>query len=98
MINDKLANRGPLTFREAVLAIVHHIPAGQTMTYREVAIAAHRPYAYRAVGNTLHQIWQTDRGQTVPCHRVIRSDGRAGGYADGLQTKVLKLQAEGVRI
>ena len=46
------------------------------MTYGQVALAAGRPGAARAVGNIMAHNDDT----TVPCHRVIRSDGKIGGY------------------
>lgn len=59
------------------------IPKGSTRTYREVAAAAGRPNAYRAVGNILNKNYDP----TIPCHRVIRSDGSPGGYNRGTAAK-----------
>lgn len=78
-------------FRDKVFAIVKRIPRGKTMTYKEVASAAGRPRAYRAVGNILN----TNYDPKIPCHRVIRSDGRTGGYNRGEAQKVLRLRSEG---
>lgn len=64
------------------------------MTYGEVAAAAGRPGAARAVGNILNKNYD----QSIPCHRVVRSDGTPGGYNRGLQRKVLKLKTEGVKV
>lgn len=83
-----------MTFRKAIIATVRAIPSGQTRTYQEVAEAAGRPRAYRAVGNILHRAWQTDHGRTVPCHRVVRSDGTPGGYAGGPAVKAQLLRDE----
>jgi O-6-methylguanine DNA methyltransferase len=60
------------------------------MTYKEVAILAGHPKAYRAVGNILHENYDPN----IPCHRVIRSDGKTGGYnrGSGLKEKMLKLE------
>lgn len=44
-----------LTFKERVFKVVSKIPRGAVMTYKEVAKAAGRPRAYRAVGNILHR-------------------------------------------
>lgn len=86
-------------FTVAVQRIVRGIPAGQTMTYKEVAVAAGRPRAWRAVGTILRRDYRTDRGQTIPCHRVVRSDGKAGSYAGGGPlAKRHKLSAEGVQL
>jgi O-6-methylguanine DNA methyltransferase len=71
------------SFRERVFAVVRKIPKGKTMTYKEVAWAAGSSGAYRAVGNILSTNFDPD----IPCHRVIRSDGKLGGYNRGLGKK-----------
>lgn len=53
------------------------------MTYKEVAKLAGRPKAYRAVGNILNK----NHNPVIPCHRVVRSDGKAGGYNRGTKIK-----------
>ncbi len=70
------------SFREEVLNVVRQIPAGKTMSYGEVAHQAGSPGAARAVG----QIMARNQDKSVPCHRVIRSDGKLTGY-NGLQGK-----------
>ncbi len=83
-----------MSFRKKVLKIVSHIPAGQVLTYQQVARRAGRPKAYRAVGNILSRNY--DSG--IPCHRVIRSDGKLGGYNRGLAKKKGLLELEGVNL
>lgn len=61
------------------------------MTYGEVAALAGSDGAARAVGNIMKQNYDP----TVPCHRVVRSDGTAGGYNRGEQNKISILQSEG---
>jgi O-6-methylguanine DNA methyltransferase len=78
-------------FSEAVYRAVSQIPLGQTMTYKEVARAAGRPRAYRAVGNILNK---NRDFENIPCHRVIRSDGKPGGYALGENKKRRLLEEE----
>lgn len=63
-------------FKQRVLAVVKSIPEGKTMSYQEVAAAAGSPGAARAVGT----IMSRNSDESVPCHRVIRSDGSIGGY------------------
>lgn len=63
-------------FPDHVRAIVRSIPKGKTMTYGEVAKVAGRPGAARAVGT----IMARNDDKSVPCHRVIRGDGKLGGY------------------
>jgi O-6-methylguanine DNA methyltransferase len=78
------------SFRDRVFAIVKTIPAGKTLTYKEVAIRAGNPRAYRAVGNILH----TNYDPKIPCHRVVRSDGKTGGWNRGADEKALLLKGE----
>lgn len=80
-------------FSEQVHRVVKSIKKGQTMTYGEVAAKAGNQKAARAVANLMAKNYNPD----IPCHRVIRSDGRLGGYNRG--GEVVKreiLQKEGV--
>ena len=81
-------------FGEKVFAVVRKIPKGRTMTYGKVASLIGRPRAYRAVGNVLSK----NHDPKIPCHRVIRSDGQAGGYNLGRARKILLLAREGVKL
>lgn len=81
-----------MTFRERVLSVVAEIPAGQVMTYKDVARAAGSPGAARAVGTIMSKNFDPN----IPCHRVVRSDGLIGNYNRGGSTsKRQKLQQEG---
>ena len=66
-------------FAERVRDVVRSIPKGATMTYKEVAMKAGNPHAARAVGT----IMRANHDPAIPCHRVIRSDGKLGGYNRG---------------
>ncbi len=68
-----------MSFTEHVYNIVRTIPAGSTMTYKQVAVAVGCPQASRAVGNILNKNYDPE----IPCHRVVRSDGTTGGYNRG---------------
>ena len=81
-----------MTFQEKIYEIVKKIPKGSTLTYREVAKLSGRPKAYRAVGNVLNKNYDPK----IPCHRVVRSDGKSGGYNRGVQNKKDILKQEGV--
>lgn len=81
-------------FREKVLAVVRTIPKGETLTYHEVADRAGSPGASRAVGTIL----KSNYDSAIPCHRVIRSDGKIGQYNRGEEQKRLLLQKEGAII
>ena len=81
-------------FAVRVYAVVAKIPKGKTMTYKAVAAKAGRPGAARAVGTIMSHNYDPK----IPCHRVIRSDGKMGGYNRGGSSKKIKiLQAEGYR-
>lgn len=77
-------------FAKEVLKIVSRIPRGKVKTYQEVAELAGRPKAYRAVGNILNKNYNPK----IPCHRVIKSDGKIGGYNRGLGKKLFLLKKE----
>jgi len=80
-------------FKERVLAIVKKIPKGKVLSYKQVAAAAGVAFAARAVGN----IMKANDDDSVPCHRVIRSDGRAGGYNGRSGDKIELLRREGYK-
>ena len=72
---------------------MRQIPRGKTASYRDVAAAAGYPGAARAVGTVM----KNNCDKSVPCHRVIKSDGTLGEYNDGgTEAKRRKLRAEGV--
>ena len=75
------------TFKEKVYDVVRKIPRGKVMTYKEVARKAGRRRAYRAVGYFMSQNYD----KKIPCHRVIRSDGRIGNYNRGGSSMKKKL-------
>lgn len=83
-----------MNFERAVYSACRRIGRGRVATYAEIARAVGKPGAARAVGNALGK----NRSPSVPCHRVVRSDGRVGGFAWGTERKALMLRAEGVRI
>lgn len=82
-------------FREKVFKIVKKIPKGDFLTYKMVAEMAGSPRAWRVVGNILNK---NPDPKTIPCHRVIRSDGGIGGFKYGTKRKIALLKQEGVLI
>ena len=79
-------------FQDKIRTVVRKIPKGKVMTYKEVAVASGRPAAARAVA----QVMANNYDETVPCHRVIRSDGGLGGYnRGGIEKKRSILRSEG---
>jgi len=81
-------------FTHAVLTVVRRIPVGRVATYGDVAEAAGRPGAARAVGNIMRDCRQRD----VPCHRVVAAAGKLGGFGGNLELKRALLRAEGLHV
>ena len=71
------------------------VPPGRLTTYADLARAAGAPGAQRAVGTMMRD---NPYPGLVPCHRVVRSDGRVGGYAYGPGYKEAMLSGEGVEV
>lgn len=78
-------------FQARVWAALRQIPSGETRTYSQVAESIGEPLAVRAVANACGA---NPTALTIPCHRVIRTDGSLGGYHWGLEVKVALLDAE----
>jgi len=74
-------------FKDRVKNIVAKIPKGETLTYKQVAEMAGNPRASRAVGSIMKNNYDTK----IPCHRVIRSDGKIGDYNRGGAQKKMEL-------
>ena len=84
-------------FQIKVWNAIAKIPRGKVMTYKELAEIIKKPKASRAVANACGK---NPFPITIPCHRVIRSDGRLGGYSGkgGIKTKKKILESEGIKI
>jgi len=80
----------PDTFSSKVYEVVRRIPRGRTMTYQEVARRAGRLGAARAVGNLMAKNYDPK----IPCHRVVRADGKMGGYNRGGSARKRELLRE----
>lgn len=79
-------------FQRAVWQTTRQIPYGQMRSYGWLAANAGRPRATRAVGQAMAaNRWPI----IVPCHRVVSSNGRLGGYGGGLDMKERLLLLEG---
>jgi methylated-DNA-[protein]-cysteine S-methyltransferase len=70
------------------------IPYGQTCSYAELARKVGSPNGFRAVGMANHD---NPIAIIVPCHRVITSDHKLGGYGGGLDVKKQLLRLEGAK-
>lgn len=82
------------SFERSVILEVAKIPKGQIKTYKDIAKSINTK-AYRAVGTA---IGKNPFPIVIPCHRVIRSDGKIGGFRGGSQMKVEILKNEGINI
>ncbi len=88
-----------VNFDNKVYRLVSKIPRGYVSTYRDIAKALHTT-AYRAVGQALKR---NPYAPIVPCHRVVSSDGRIGGFmgktkGESISKKIRLLRKEGVEI
>ena len=82
---------GMTPFQRKVLKAISKIPPGNTMTYGDVAKAAGKPGAARAVGNVMAM---NPIPLILPCHRVVAANG-LGGFTGGLDVKRKLLRLEG---
>ncbi|HEU0117017.1 MAG TPA: methylated-DNA--[protein]-cysteine S-methyltransferase [Alphaproteobacteria bacterium] len=81
-------------FQQDVWKTILEIPQGEVISYAEVAKRINRPRAVRAVGSACGA---NPVPLVVPCHRVVGSNGRLGGFGSSLDLKVKLLNEEGVR-
>ena len=81
-------------FQLKVWNYLKKIPKGKVLTYKQVAIGIKKPNAARAVANACAK---NPFPLKIPCHRVIRSDGKLGGYSGkgGINQKIKLLKEEG---
>lgn len=88
--------RAPSSFRKKIYAIAKRIPKGRVATYGQIARLAGNPRAARTVGYFMKV---NPRAPSVPCHRVVASNGALTGYSvgGGLKAKKTMLAREGVR-
>jgi len=89
---DKLDLSPATPFQREVWDITGLIPYGETRSYTWVAAQVKKPGAVRAVGQALAR---NPLPIIIPCHRVLTSDGRLGGYRGGIEMKkhLLSLEA-----
>ncbi len=90
---DKLDFAAATAFQREVWETARLIPYGETGSYRWIAEKMNKPGAARAVGQALGR---NPLPIIVPCHRVLASDGRLGGFSGGLDMKRNLLRLEGL--
>lgn len=81
-------------FQKKVYSATKRIPKGKVGTYVQLACIVGEPYAARAVASALSKNFLED----IPCHRVVRSDEKIGGYNRGMAKKIELLTKEGIEI
>jgi O-6-methylguanine DNA methyltransferase len=84
----------PKPFADRVFDAVRAIPAGRVATYGDVAAAAGRPGAARAVGTLMANCGP----RQIPAHRVVAAGGALGGYGGHESLKASLLRAEGLTV
>ena len=84
-----------MNFNERCYKLLSTVPAGKVTTYKYLAEALGTK-AYRAVGNAMNK--NPYPRDIIPCHRVVNTDGRIGGYADDINEKIARLKKESVII
>jgi len=82
-------------FQKKILDGLQTVPRGAVVSYQALGAAVGAAKAARAVGNALHD---NPVPIYIPCHRVIASDGRLGGYVGGAARKLQLLRSEGFAV
>lgn len=88
---DVPLNASGSAFQRAVWKEISRIPYGQTRTYAEIAQRLGKPGALQAVGQACGR---NPLPLFVPCHRVVGSNGKLGGYAFGPAIKKFLIELE----
>ena len=83
-----------MNFSEGCYQLLKRVPRGKVTTYKEISHTL-KTKAYRAVGNAMNK---NPHAPSVPCHRVIKSNGEIGGFASGTRKKTQMLRKEGIEI
>jgi methylated-DNA-[protein]-cysteine S-methyltransferase len=75
---------GGTSFERRCWSAISGVPAGQTRSYAELAVAAGTPSAVRAAGTACGA---NPIALVIPCHRIVRADGDPGNYGGGVERK-----------
>jgi methylated-DNA-[protein]-cysteine S-methyltransferase len=86
--------RSSQSIKDKVYDMLLKIPAGKVTTYGDIAKAIGQPSSSRLIGQILHN---NPTPVVVPCHRVVCSNGKIGGYAYGSRKKRKLLEEEGLK-
>jgi O-6-methylguanine DNA methyltransferase len=75
--------------------LVRQIPSGRVSTYGAVATALGNKHYARAVGTFMHNNPDAD---TMPCFKIVQSDGGIGGFGLGIEDKIRRLQEDNIQV
>ena len=84
-----------MNIREYTYNLVRQIPAGRVSTYGAVAKALGNRGYTRAVGKYMNQNPNAD---TMPCFKIVKSDGSLGGFGLGIKDKIRRLKKDGIEV
>ena len=84
-----------MKLEEKVYKKLLEVPKGKITTYRELAKAIGLKNGQRVIGKIMNK---NPYPVIIPCHRVIKSDGKIGGFAWGEKVKAKMLSNEGIKI
>lgn len=90
-LGELAVDMGGTPFQDAVWTVLRDVPAGETVTYGDLARRVGAPAAVRAVGTTMAR---NPVGIVVPCHRVVPAGGGVGNYGGGVDRKTWLLAHE----
>jgi len=82
-------------FQSECYKALEKVPPGKVISYAGLAEMIGRPKAHRAVGSAMNK---NPFAPKVPCHRVVKSNGEIGGFADDINVKIKRLHKEGVEV
>ena len=82
-------------FQSECYEALKKVPKGKVITYAGLAREIGKPKAHRAVGNAMNK---NPFAPKVPCHRVVKSNGELGGFADDINVKIKRRHEEGVDV
>ena len=84
-----------MNITEYTYYLVRQIPTGRVSTYGAVAKALGDKRYARAVGKYMNQNPDAD---TMPCFKIVNSDGRLGGFGLGIEDKIRRLKEDGIEV
>ena len=84
-----------MNIREYTYYLVRQIPSGRISTYGAVAKALGNKGYSRAVGKYMNT---NPDANTMPCFKIVKSDGTLGGFGLGIEDKIRRLNEDGIKV